>query len=229
MQIANISYKSLFLFLLVFAIPACAPVGASEPITPSQPAAPDSSNEVDIQSPFLPTQTVIIEPPTIEPATDETRESGTDNQMPVFLEMIQTTIMGENPGQGPSLGVGPNIYFYNPDSQVLALNQAIVLEQSTELLIGVETILQTPDQEYTKREIVQYPSMQPALIQIVAFDAETGTITILYESEMFDLTVGEGRTYKQVAKTDVPRVITVFSNHGQLAEVQSVSSDGSWR
>jgi len=192
------------------------------------PAAPDSSNEVDVQTPF-PTQTGIAEPPANEPDDDGTRESGAEDQMPVFLEVIQTTIMGEKTGQGPSLGVGPNIYFYNSDSQVLVLNQAIVVGPSTELLIGMTNILQTPDQEYTKREIGQYPSMKPALIQITAFDAETGTITVFYEGEEFALTEGESRSFKQVAKINIPSVITVFSNHGQLEEIQSVSSDGSWR
>jgi hypothetical protein len=101
---------------------------------------------------------------------------------------------------------------------------------SADLIIGVVNILQTPDQEYTKREIVQYPSMQPALIQVVTYNVETGTITVLIGDEMFNLAAGESRTFKQIG--DEPKtstLITVISNHGQLEEIQYISSDGSWR
>lgn len=219
-------YRILSPFLLLLTVSACTTINIIELVIPSQPAAPDSTDEVDIQTPF-PTQTVLAEPLASESANNVSREV---DQMPVFLEMIQTTIMGEKPRHGPSLGVGPNIYIYNSDSQVLALRQTIVVNPSTELLIGITNILQTPNQEYTKREIVQYPSMQPVLIEVSAFDAETGAITMIYEGDEFNLLVGESRTFKQAGEhPKASKLITVISNHGPLAEIQPVSSDGSWR
>ena len=49
------------------------------------------------------------------------------DHMPMFLEVTQTTIMGENSEQSPVLGVGPTVYFYSPDSRVLMLHSTITL------------------------------------------------------------------------------------------------------
>jgi len=221
--------KSLFILLLILTISACTALQDNEPLASTPTTSPDSSNEFDLHTPF-PTPTEISERTTLELADNEFRESGIGEQMPVFLEVIQTTVMSDNTGQGPSLGVGPNFYFYSPENQVLALNPTVALEPDTELLIGVVAILRTPNQEYEKREVVQYPSMQPALIQIADLDTGTNTVTILFDDEKLNLSVGESHTFKQaMGGSKTSTLITVISNHGQLAEIQPVSSDGSWR
>lgn len=150
--------------------------------------------------------------------------------MPIFLEVTQTTMMGDNTLQSPAIGVGLTVYFYNPDNKVLMLHSTITLDSTTEILIGVNTILQTSAQVYEKREIIQFPSAQPALIQVSTFDAETGTLNLVYAGEAFDLPPGESRTFKQVSNSSgTPTIITIATNHGNLADIQEVSSDGSWR
>lgn len=151
-------------------------------------------------------------------------------QMPVFVEVTQTTIMGSNSDQDPTFGVGPAIYFYSPENKVLTLHSMVALESKTEVLIGVTSILQTPGQVFEKREIVQFPSAQPASIQIAAFNKNNGSIEFVYKNENFNLSPGESRTFKQVGDgSNTLTVIASISNHGHLVDIQPVSSDGSWR
>ena len=151
-------------------------------------------------------------------------------RMPIFLEVTQTTMMGDNSVQSPVIGVGPTIYFYNPENKVLMLHLTATLESTTEILIGANTILQTPFQVYEKREIIQFPPAQPDLIQISTFDATSGTLNLIYAGAPFNLSPGESRTFKQGSNSSgTPTIVTIVSNHGNLADIQEVSSDGSWR
>lgn len=219
----------LFSFLLIVAISACTAVVDNEAEVLTQPAAPDSSDEVDLPTSF-PTQTILLEPTPVESFEDETGVLGKGNQMLIFLEVIQTTSMGEKSGQGPAIGVGPHIYLYDPDNKVLSLNETIVVEPETELLIGGATVLQTPNQEYEKREISQFPSMQPAVIQIIALDMEAGMLHLKYDNETFTLAPGESRTFKQTGDvSNATNVVTIVTNHGYIADIQLISPDSSWR
>ena len=213
----------------------CQPVTVNQKgIIPSPSPTPirqstESLTLYDTQIPQAEMQTPdFIEPTPRNPVVvNETGSLWEGDQMPNFLEITRTSIIGENSGQIPVIGVGPTIYFYSPDSKVLMLHQTLTLESATGLLIGLNTILQTPGEVYEKREIFQFPSAQPALIQIVAFDAGTGFLKLVYAGNTFDLTPGESRSFKQVGGNST--VITIFSNHGSLADIQPISSDGSMR
>jgi hypothetical protein len=72
--------------------------------------------------------------------------------------------------------------------------------------------------------------MQPVLIQISAFDVETGILKLVYAGEPFSLSPGESRSFKQIGSdANASTIITVVSNHGSLVDIQLASSDGSWR
>jgi hypothetical protein len=178
----------------------------------------------------VPSQTPLPQAASENPATNESGIPWEGDQMPIFLEVIQTTSMGKNVVQSPAIRVGPAIYFYKLDNKVLMLHPTIMLESKTQVLVGVTTILQTPGQVFENREIIQYPSAQPFLIQIAAYDVATDTLTIFYGDEKFELAPGEKRTFKQLgAGSNSSTKITIISNHGQLAEIQPTLSDGSVR
>jgi hypothetical protein len=150
--------------------------------------------------------------------------------MPIFLEVIQTTIIGDNSIKSLTLGVGPTMYFYNPENKVLMLHPTITQKSNIEVMVGSTTILQTPGQVYEKKVIVQYPSAQPVLIRIAALDLATGRLTILYGDEKFDLLPGDSRTFKKSAgDSNTPGTITIISNYGFLKEIQPILIDGSVR
>jgi hypothetical protein len=177
-----------------------------------------------------PTQVNALQPTPENPDKTEIGTLWKGDQMPIFLEVTQTTIMKTDSAQGPTLGVGPAVYFYNPDENVLRLQSTITLAFTTELLIGMNNVLQTPGQVYEKKALIQYPSAQSDLIQISAFDAETGMLRFVFDGEAYDLPAGESHTFKQVgSEPDTSTVITVVSNHGLLSDIQLTSPDGSWR
>jgi hypothetical protein len=110
------------------------------------------------------------------------------------------------------------------------LGSTITLDSSTELIIGVSDILQTPNQVYDKKAIIQFPSAQPATLEISTFDVETGMLNLTFAGETFKLSLGESRSFKQVGKDANPStIITIITNYGQLAGIQPASPEGSWR
>lgn len=217
------------LTLLLFGA-GCKPASSPD-VLPSLASTPQifSTNLVATVT-SAPTQVNFFQPTPENPDEDEAGILRKGNQMPVFLEVTQTTIMGEDSIQSPVIDVGPAIYFYNPDSELLMLHSTISLESTTELLVGMNIILQTPGQVYDKKEIAQYPSAQPALIQISALDLGTGILSLTYAGETFSLSPGESRSFKQVGReSNSSTIVTIVANHGSLSDVQTASSDGSWR
>ena len=223
--------KLLIYFTIAISLASCRPANLDH-IAPSSPTLTPHLFRTDPTAAAIPSST---RADTFQPAPETTNgdEIGTSskgNQMPAFLEMTQTTILGADSTQGPVLAVGPAVYSYNPDSKFLMLHSTITLDPSTELIIGVSDILQTPNQVYDKKAIIQFPSAQPAPLEISAFDAEIGALNLTYAGETFNLSPGESRSFKQVGKDANPStVITIVTNYGQLAGIQPVSPEGSWR
>jgi len=223
--------KSLICLMLVFFMAGCQPTSL-DGVVSSLPAPTPYVFSTDQVEPVTsaPTLADIFQPTPVKTVTSQTDTLWEGQQMPIFLEVTQTIIMKTDSGQGPTIGVGPIIYFYNPESKVLMVHPTIAINLETALLVGVNAILQTPDQAYEKREIIQYPPGGTALIQISALDAETGTLDLVYVDETFSLSLGESRTFKQVGSgANNVTIVTIISNHGHLANVQMISSEDSWR
>jgi hypothetical protein len=221
---------SLCCIFLLAAI-GCQPVSLDENVLTANVPTPLAlqTDQVKVVT-SVPTLIPPSQPASENPATSESGALWEGDQMPVFVEVIQTTIMGNNTVESPTFGVGPSLYFYQPEIKVLMLRPTIALESKTQVLVGVTTILQTPGQVFEKREIIQYSSAQPILIQVAAYDMATDTLTIFYGDEKFDLAPGENRTFKQFGgDSNTSTVITIISNHGHLIEIQPILSDGSLR
>lgn len=217
-------YRQLFSLIVILLISACETGTRFEPTTSKQPT-PHLTNEIDLPT-IVPTQTILPDPNPIESAEKEAENKWKGNQVPIFLEITQTTIMNNDSAQGPTLGVGPTIYFYHPDSKILMLHSTITCEPTTELFVGVNNIFQTPNQIYEKKTIIQYPSAQPDLIQISFFDLETGIIKLVYADEAFTLSPGESRTFKQISNNSkAPMIILNITNHGQLIRIQRITGN----
>ncbi len=223
--------KILIMLILAICISGCQPASLDDVSSPALASTPHESPTDPVETATaIPAQETLSQPALESPVTNVPADTRESDQMPIFLEVTQTTIMKTDSIQGPTIGVGPTVYFYNPDSKTLMLHSTITLVPATELLVGVNTVLQTPGQVYEKRALFQYPSAQPALIQISAFDAETGMLNLVYDGEAFNLLPGESRTFKQVGSDfNTSTVFTIVSNHGILADIQPTSSDGSWR
>ena|SRR3990172_22282 len=227
----------MFCFVFLIIAIGCEPITEDETRSIPSPSSTLIEQSAGFTAPHIsptdqaqiPTNTFIQSTPR-HPGEYQTITPKDKVQMPVFLEVTQTTMMGNNSEQSPTFGVGPTLYFYKPEIEVLLLSPTITLEPETEVLVGLASILQTPGQAFEKSEIIQYPSAQPFLIQVAAFDMATDTLAIIFADEKFDLSPGEKRTFKQFGgDSNTSTVITIISNHGRLTEIQQLSSDGSLR
>ncbi len=151
------------------------------------------------------------------------------DQMPIFIEIVQTTIISTESSQAPNIGVGPAVYIYQPDSKVILLHSSVVLDAGTELLIGENDILQTPDMTYERKVMLQYPTEQFTLIQVAGFAPDTEILTLVYGGETFSLSAGESWTSKEIAEGGTPTLITVVTNYGRLTGIETLSNDGGSR
>ena len=149
--------------------------------------------------------------------------------MPIFLEITQTTILSTGSSQVPTIGVGPAVYIYQSDNRVLYLQSSIEVDPGTQLLIGQNDILQTPDMTYERKGILQYPTETFTLMQVAGYEPDTGTLTLVYGGETFSLSPGESWTDKQVAEGGTPTLITTVTNYGRLNGIEVLAIDGSPR
>jgi hypothetical protein len=129
----------------------------------------------------------------------------------------------------PNIGVGPAVYIYQKDNQVLYLQSTIEVDAGTQLLIGQNDILQTPDMTYERKVILQYPTQQFTLIQVAGYEPNTGTMTLNYGGVIFSLSPGDSWTDKQVAEGGTPTLITTVTNYGRLNGIETLTTDGSPR
>jgi hypothetical protein len=178
-----------------------------------------------------PTRSFLMHPTMEDPVEGLPGSSWQGHPMPFFMEVIQTTIMDDAGMQPPLTHVGVAVFSYNPNTKELLLHPSVfVPSHTTEVLVGVTTVLRTPGQAFQNSEIVQFPSAQPALIKILALDAASGIIHLACSGESHELSPGETLTCKKTgpaAKT--PMVITTVANHGRLSGIQPMSADQSWR
>lgn len=165
------------------------------------------------------------------PASAATQSSIARDSMPIFVAVTQRTTMSGPPVQQPPLQVGVAAFEFSPDTGVLRV-QPSMLEPSpdADVLIGVSSVLLTPDQSYENRELVQFPAAQPALFRILSSDADTGTVRLVYRSESYELPPGKSLVFEQVGgSAGTTTVITLIENHGRLSAIQLAPPDGSVR
>jgi hypothetical protein len=152
-----------------------------------------------------------------------------NDQMPIFLEITITTILNQSSNHSPEFPVGPQVYTFDPNRNILAMNPAIEIIPNTEVIIGVLDVLETPTQSFEKKEIIQYPSSQPLMLEIRGIDGENGKVTAQYAGETFSLAPLESLTFKNTVDDSSTTVVTTINNLGWLTEIQTLNSDSSWR
>ena len=205
--------------------PLLLPTTADSKPTPPQPTSPAEAD--------LPPTTDETPSADLPAAQAETIQSPSapreEGQMPIFLEVTQTTILKLDSGQAFTTGVGPAGFIYEPESNLLLLQPTFELLSTTQVLVGENSVLETPSQVFENQAIFQFPPGGSSLVQISGVDLSTARLTVSFEGQTFDLAPGESRTFKQAGEASMLTVITSLVNHGQLSEIQWTLSDGSSR
>ena len=61
---------------------------------------------------------------------------------------------------------------------------------------------------------------------MIAVDADTGTLTLAYADQTFELSPGESRSFKQRGEGELaPIYLTTITNHGRLATIGPLPPD----
>ena len=234
----NTALCMAYLFFLIGCLPADA-VEVADTVIPT--TFEENTNEVDEEaitpSPEInnnPSAAVINQPTS---KIEENLSSGSiqdlpeSEGMPIYVEMIQTTLVPGSSSNDIMLNVGENTTFvYNPDSKTLLLQPTYTIDPSAEVLIGLSTIVKLPDLGYVKGELFQIPLSPDAPLTIAAVDQKTGSLTIEYDGKIYQLAPGQSRSFKKIGPDpQVPTLIITITNHGRPTAIETFPEDAGWR
>jgi hypothetical protein len=204
---------------------ACQPVRISASSAPSSPANVAQTDQAATSLP-IPTQSTAPassaagSAPTM--AAPVTWESGG----PLFIAVVQTTIMAGESMDRPSVDVGPVSFAYDLDNRILMLHPTISpASLKADVVIGLVTQLETPTAIYTRRELMQLPA-KPRFMQNLEADSTTGSLSFVYDGQSYSLLPGKSVSFDKVkAATTSATTSILITNHGRLAGARSMPID----
>ena len=149
-----------------------------------------------------------------------------DSQLPIFVEMVQAPLSPETSARMPPEDANPTgVYVFDPGDRSLLVAPTIQVLPTTEVLIGLSSA-SVPGQPYIASDLFQIPSAQQAPLRVIAVDADTGTLTLAYADQTFELGPGESRSFKQKGEGELDLIeLTTITNHGRPATIGSLPPD----
>jgi hypothetical protein len=99
---------------------------------------------------------------------------------------------------------------------------------TAEILVGL-TSATSPGRPYVASDLFQIPAAEPAEpapLRMVAVDAASGTLTLAYAGQTFELAPGQSRSFKQSGEGELAILeMTTITNHGHLATIGPLPPD----
>jgi hypothetical protein len=140
--------------------------------------------------------------------------------LPIFLEMVQAPLSPEPVSRMPPAdGTPTGAFAFDLVDRSLLLPPSVQILPATEVVVGVLSS-STPDRPYIASELFQLPSSQAAPVTLLTVDAESGTLTLAYAGQTFELGPGESRSFKDQGDGEPSLVkMTTFTNHGRIEAV----------
>lgn len=200
---------------------------------PLQSATPQ---ELSNATPALPADTAAPESPTpdaqptdpgaLQAVTLSLPEAPVDGQLPIFVEMVQAPLSPEPSSRMPPAdGTPTGVYAFNPSDWSLLIAPTIQVLPTTEVLVGLSSAT-SPNRPYVAGALFQIPSTEQAPLRVIAIDADSGTLTLAYADQAFELEPGQSRSFKQGGEGELALVnLTTITSHGRLASIDSLPPD----
>ena len=143
-----------------------------------------------------------------------------DSSLPIFVEMVQAPLSPELSPQMPPRDASPTgIYVFDPGDWSLLVAPTIQVLPTTQVLVGLTTA-SSPGRPYVASDLFQIPSAQPAPLRVVAVDPDTGTLTLAYADQTFELSPGQSHAFKQRGEGELALLyLTTITNHGRPATI----------
>jgi hypothetical protein len=143
-----------------------------------------------------------------------------DGSLPLFVEMIVVSLPLGASSQDALDDLPPNgVYVFDEGSHTLRVRPSIDISPQTQVLVGQTTVLRMRDQSHASGALFQVPPSRTGPLEVIALDADTGTLTLEYGAQVFDLPPGSSRSFKQ-AGSEGAIEITVIAHRGQLAAIE---------
>ena len=149
-----------------------------------------------------------------------------DSQLPIFVEIVQAPLSPELSAQMPPADANPTgVYVFDPGDRSLLVAPTIQILPATQVLVGLSGAT-VPGRPYVASDLFQIPSAQPAPLRVIAQDADTGTLTLAYADQTFELAPGESRSFKQKGEGELaPLYLTTVTNNGRLTAIGLLPPD----
>jgi hypothetical protein len=148
------------------------------------------------------------------------------SQLSIFVEIVQTPLSPDPPSRMPPKDTSPiGVFAFDPAGRLLLVQPSVEILPTTQVLVGLTTA-GVPGRPYFASELFQLPSQQTTPLSLIAIDADSGTLTLAYAGQFFELSPGESRSFKQKAEGDLsPLDLTTITNHGPLAAIGLLPPD----
>jgi len=149
-----------------------------------------------------------------------------DSRLPIFVEIVQAPLSPDQSSRMPPADANPTgVYLFDPGDRSLLVAPAIQILPTTEVLVGL-TGASVPGRPYIASDLFQIPSAQSAPLRVIAHDADTGTLTLAYADQTFELSPGESLSFKQKGEGELaPIYLTTITNNGPLTAIGLLPPD----
>jgi len=216
--------------------PTTLPAGPTEGLASP---APETSIAADTTGP---TEIAVEGTATVQPALPGPEDAGPtesvaqapldlsgDGGPPIFVEMVRAPLSPDLSPQMPPADTSPGgVYVYNPVDRSLLVAPEIQILPTTGVLVGL-TSATTPGRPYVASDLFQIPPAgpaEPAPLGVVAVDAASGSVTLAYAGQTFELAPGQSRSFKQSGEGELALLeMTTITNYGYLATIGLLPPD----
>jgi hypothetical protein len=149
-----------------------------------------------------------------------------ESQLPIFVEMVQEPLSPDSSSRMPPEDANPvGVYVFNPGDRSLLVAPAIQILPTTEVLVGLSGAT-VPGKPYIPSDLFQVPSAQPSPLRVIAVDADSGTVTLSYADQTFELEPGQSKSFKEGGEEESAILqMTTITNHGRLEAIDSLPPD----
>ncbi len=202
--------------------------------TPGSPApagvapSPDVMKTVEASgSTPLATQTTAPLSSSVGPTATMSPPVAWNGDGPLFVAVIQTTGMGGDSAEKPTIDVGLVAFAYDLDNKILMLHPTIpAASLAADYVVGLISEVETPTAIYIKREILRSPS-EPRFIKILGPDAGSDTLSFTYDGQTYSLQPGQSLSFDKTGTTpSAATFTTLITNHGRLEGAQTMPPSG---
>jgi hypothetical protein len=145
---------------------------------------------------------------------------GSSADLPLYLQVVQFVLMPGATAPDVRAEPPPNDRFtYDAVRHALLLSPSTAVAPGTALVVGQTSVIQEPNQAQVSGELFQVPPTgSTGVIDVLAVDAQSSALSLVYGEETVTLLPGETRSFKEAAGQATR--LTTLTHRGRLTAVE---------